>query len=43
MPVANHAPTSVGKDQLGIRGQGLEVRLDRLGDQPSRAGSERFR
>ena len=40
MPVANHAPTTVGKNQLGIRGQEcLELRLDRLGNQPSRAGS----
>ena len=40
MPVANHAPTTVGKNQLGIRGQEcLELRLDRLGNQPSRARS----
>ena len=39
MPVANHAPTTVGKNQLGVRGQEcLELRLDRLGNQPSRAG-----
>ncbi len=38
MPVANHAPTTVGKNQLGVRGQEcLELRFDRLGNQPSRA------
>ncbi len=39
MPVANRAPTTVGKNQLGVRGQEcLELRLDCLGNQPSRAG-----
>ncbi len=40
MPVANHAPTTVGKNQLGIRGKEcLELRLDRLRNQPSCAGA----
>ena len=43
MPVANHAPTTVGKSQLGFRGQEcLELRIDRPGNQPSRAGSQNF-
>jgi hypothetical protein len=40
MPVANHALTTVSKNKFGVRGEkGLEFRLDRLGDQPTRARS----
>ena len=43
MPVANHAPATVGENQLGVRCQErLELRLDRLGDQPARPGSQNF-
>ena len=43
MPVANHAPTTVGQNQIGIQGREcLELRLDRLGNQPSHADSENF-
>ncbi len=41
MPVANHAPATVGKNQLGVRRQErLELSLDRLGDQPARPRSQ---
>ena len=43
MPVANHALATVGKNQIGVRLQKyLELRLDRLGNQPTRAGSQDF-
>ena len=43
MPVANHALATVGKNQLGVRRQKcLELRLDRLGDQPARPRSQNF-
>jgi len=43
MPVTNHAPAPVGENQLGVRVQErLELRLDRLGDQPARPGSHNF-
>src|SRR5271155_3074227 len=43
MPVANHPLAAIRKHELRGRGQKcLELRLHRLGDQPTRAGSQYF-
>ena len=43
MPVANHPLAAVRKHELRGRGQKcLELRLYRLGNQPTRAGSQYF-
>ena len=44
MPVANHPSAAIRKHEFRGRGQKclLELRLDRLGDQPTRAGSQNF-
>ena len=43
MPVANHPSAAIRKHEFSGRGQKcLELRLDRLGDQPTRAGSQNF-
>ena len=43
MPVANHPSAAIRKHVFSGRGQKcLELRLDRLGDQPTRAGSQNF-
>src|SRR5258707_9235972 len=43
MPVANHPMAAIRKHEFRGRGQKcLELRLDRLGDQPTRAGSQNF-
>ena len=43
MPVANHSSAAIRKHEFSGRGQKcLELRLDRLGDQPTRAGSQNF-
>ena len=43
MPVANHPSAAILKHEFRGRGQKcLELRLDRLGDQPTRAGSQNF-
>ena len=43
MPVANHPSAAIRKHEFRGRAQKcLELRLDRLGDQPTRAGSRNF-
>src|SRR5208283_1633687 len=43
MPVSNHPLAAIWKRELRGRGQKcLELRLHRLGDQPTRAGSQNF-
>jgi hypothetical protein len=43
MPVANHPSAAIRKHEFRGRDQKrLELRLDRLGDQPTRAGSQNF-
>ena len=43
MPVANHPSAAIRKHKFRGRGQKrLELRLDRLGNQPTRAGSQNF-
>src|ERR1700679_1430542 len=44
MPVANHPSAAIRKHEFRGRDQKrLELRLDRLGHQPTRAGSQNFR
>lgn len=43
MPMTNHALAAIGEKQLrGISQKRLELRLNRLRDQPTRAGSQDF-
>jgi hypothetical protein len=43
MPVTNHPPAAIRKHEFRGRGQKcLELRLHRLGDQPTGAGSQNF-